>query len=114
MSVCQCGDCAKACREQSGYLMPDDLLNYREDDLEYHDYMGMTVPAPKMIGEGEQKRCTFLDESNMCKVHTFKPWECREYTHFDSIFVLANRHAYVMTMWADYYASIDDDDIPHY
>lgn len=108
MQECNCPECVSACSNDPGRLVPTDLkkissfLKCTSESL-ISDYLvkiplgeGKTfalAPA-KLKGKryvaepgttaqdyyAEQKgRCVFLDEQNLCTIHSVKPFECGAY-----------------------------------
>lgn len=86
-----CHDCAgcSSCCEGMGesilvdpydaYLLAKNMNKTFEEllngPLELHMEEGIVLPNLKMAGEKES--CTFLDESGMCSIHSYRPGICR-------------------------------------
>lgn len=96
---CACAGCQDACRHP-GALLPSQLPDYKPADLQYGPY---GEARPKL----RKRMCKFFHEGR-CLVHDFKPFECREYTHNDSMATIAARTAYIASVWSDYQRNIDD------
>ena len=83
-----CKDCCDCCCGMGDSIVLDPLdvqrladgLHSKFQDLLYkkmdlHVEKGLILPHLKM--EGEQERCTFLNQEGRCSIHSFRPGFCR-------------------------------------
>lgn len=83
-----CKGCSSCCQGMGGSIVLDPFDVYRlekglhesfeallSSHLELQVVDGIILPNLKMAGA--QERCTFLDESGRCSIHTFRPGICR-------------------------------------
>jgi Fe-S-cluster containining protein len=109
MSSCDCPECVSACKNDPGRLIPEDLpvianfLNLTVEELiishlvkipcKQNEEVLSLAPAkikgkrfiarPGTIAPSyytkEKGRCIFLDETDLCTIHSVKPFECSAY-----------------------------------
>lgn len=79
----QCGACCRAVGDVR--LLPEDIevlaTHLGLSLYEFTEkYTRLTADRAGLVLAGDAKApCLFLDESNRCRVHEAKPWQCRVY-----------------------------------
>jgi Fe-S-cluster containining protein len=121
---CTCHVCRAACSEQPGWFLPGeaekvaDYLKLSLQELfdsrlgvDWRDlYEPIFVLAPALVDEepGEEYpgnpkgRCVFFKDGR-CEIHEVKPYECREYLHYDEV---RERHEETARAWLEHQSQI--------
>jgi hypothetical protein len=120
---CDCNVCKGVCMIKPGWFKPgevekvSDFLGITMQEL-FDEYLAVDwyqnkgdeifvlSPATSNCQTGEmfpfnpKGRCVFFDNGK-CKIHSFAPYECREYYHDQTHLECINRHKEVAKMWVD-------------
>ena len=82
---CDCQECRTPCSHMPGYLSPEDLVNFTEDQLEASSGAvvikdGERVELPTLVPkQREDGTCIFLTDDG-CSIHGWAPYGCRTFT----------------------------------
>lgn len=117
-TVCACSACVACCKRQAGPLIPSDIEPIRKflaevEPLEkLESYLvasrGSLVMdtrtgekkwigsiTPRMVGEGADRRCVFLDPNDRCRIHPVSPAGCRFFDTHQTIYEGQKRGVWV-------------------
>jgi len=128
---CSCDICKAACKSKPGWFLPAEAeMAASELDMSFDDFFKKYLsvdwfcsngidyyilsPAAKGNSTGDMfpynpaGECVFFD-GDKCMIHKSKPFECKEFSHGDSIELRQNRHKETALAWKnhdDYIASL--------